>query len=158
MTHILNLHQCLKTEQRRIFHWNVLSVKVTMTLSILPSKWTQWKCKVQRQHYNCMANMKDVGQSEQVTTFPQSLGSLKLLEFPESQKGSIFLLSSPWHKALHVWEGSGTQTDDTTLKKPYKLIYFMNLHVETLSLPRACYNFLPELKFHERKNSFKDLE
>lgn len=32
--------------------------------------------EVQSQHNNCMANMKDVAQSEQVTPFPQSLGSL----------------------------------------------------------------------------------
>lgn len=34
--------------------------------------------------------------------------------------------------------------DDTALKKNYKLMYFMNMQIEALSLPRACYNFLLE--------------
>lgn len=56
------------------FPLKCLSVKVIMTLSTLPSKWTQWKCKVQRQHNNCMANMKDVGTSWTSHTFSPGLG------------------------------------------------------------------------------------
>lgn len=91
MTHILNLHQGVFEDRMKVnFPLKCLSVKVTM--STLPSRWTQWKCEVQRQHNNCMANMKDAGQPEQVTLFPQSLGSL--------QSGVIRASRKP--KEIHV--------------------------------------------------------
>lgn len=149
MTHILNLHQCLFEDRTKAnFPLKCLRVKVTMTLSTLPSKWTQWKFKLQRQH-NCMANMKDVGQPEQVTPFPQSLGSLQSEVIRASWKPREIHFPSKLSLAqgtAHIRRLRHPDTDDTASKKPYKLIYFMNLHVETLSLPWACYNFLPGVK------------
>lgn len=71
-----------------------------------------------------------------------------LLILPTDTSFFLFLLSffSFWHRALYIRKDSCIQTrsqmiDDIPSEKKDKLLYFMNIQVEGLSLSRACYNF-----------------
>lgn len=90
-----------------------------------------------------------------------------LLILPTDTSFFLFLLSffSFWHRALYIRKDSCIQTrsqmiDDIPSEKKDKLLYFMNIQVEGLSLSRACYNFSLEHTTvrWEKQHFLRDLE